>query len=115
MFVENQAKENATRAEMENFVGGCKTVENRTVINKEESDKEARIKQSEKIKEVGNASFRAGNFLQAEEYYTSALLQYDKVNLNIFDQTCINFLLESYLLYQQSPSQIKARQVPSSS
>ena len=82
--MDNQAKEDALRAEKEKFVSGCKTVENRTVINTKESDEEARIKQSEKIKKMGNTSFRAGNFAQAEEYYTSAILQFEKVTQNIF-------------------------------
>ena len=30
---------------------------------------------------MGNEAFKCGDFKQAEEYYTSALMQWDKVNL----------------------------------
>ena len=60
---------------------GCKTVTNRTSINTKEVTEEKRRKNSEDIKMMGNEAFRSGNFKQAEEYYTSALLQWDKVSL----------------------------------
>ena len=78
-FVQKQAKEDEVRAEKEKRTGGCKTVDNRTVINTKETQEEARRKKSEEIKVMGNTSFRAGDYKQAEEYYTSALLQYDMV------------------------------------
>ena len=30
---------------------------------------------------MGNEAFRSGDYKQAEEYYTSALLQWDKVDI----------------------------------
>ena len=81
-FVEKQTKEDSIRAEKAKFTGGCKTIEDRTVINTREAEEEMRRLKSEEIKEMGNKSFRSGHYNQAEEYYTSALMQYDKV-LNI--------------------------------
>ena len=78
-FVGEQAREDALWRERSLFTAGCKTVSSRTVINKKEVEEEARRKKSEEMKELGNNSFRAGKFQQAEEYYTSALLQYDQV------------------------------------
>ena len=52
---------------------------NRSVINTKEVEEEARKKKSDEMKELGNNSFRTGKFKEAEEYYTSALLQYDQV------------------------------------
>ena len=39
---------------------------------------------------MGNEAFRSGDFKQAEEYYTSALLQWDKV-CGFFLKTFLNF------------------------
>ena len=78
-FVGEQAREDALWRERSLFTAGCKTVSSRTVINNKEVEEEARKKRSEEMKELGNNSFRTGKFQEAEEYYTSALLQYDQV------------------------------------
>ena len=78
-FVDLQAREDDLWRERSLFTAGCKTVSSRTVINTKEVEEEARKKKSEEMKELGNNSFRSGEFQRAEEYYTSALLQYDQV------------------------------------
>lgn len=54
------------------------------------------------MKELGNNSFRAGKFKEAEEYYTSALLQYDKVPPSPSPTLIKNVSLELSSLHQQS-------------
>ena len=78
-FAEKQTREDQLRSERSKFTAGCKTVTNRTVINNKEVEEERRRLKSEEIKELGNTAFRSGKFQEAEEYYTSALMQYDKV------------------------------------
>ena len=78
-FVEKQTREDQLRSERSKFTAGCKTVTNRTVINNKEVEEERRRLKSEEIKELGNTAFRSGKFQEAEEYYSSALMQYDKV------------------------------------
>ena len=71
---------------------GCRTVENRSVINTSEVKEEKRKKEASRLKELGNQvmklvnvmcvlrisiqAFRRGEHGLAEEYYTSALMQY---------------------------------------
>ena len=47
----------------------------------QEVTEEKRRKISEDIKLIGNEAFKNGDFKQAEEYYTSAIMQCDKVGL----------------------------------
>ena len=44
----------------------------------QESKEEKRKKCSEELKNAGNAAFHEKNYSRAEEYYTSAILQWDK-------------------------------------
>ena len=74
-FVAAQAREDARRQ----LTGGCRTVHSRTVINTRAGEEEERRRASEETKLLGNTAFRQGQFSRAEELYTSALLQYDKV------------------------------------
>ena len=74
-FVAAQAREDARRQ----LTGGCRTVHSRTVINTRAGEEEERRRASEETKLLGNTAFRQGHFSRAEELYTSALLQYDKV------------------------------------
>ena len=76
-FIEKQQKENQISEEKAKYTAGCKTVENKTVINNKESEEDKRKRESEDIKELGNQAFRSGNFKIAEEYYTSAILKYE--------------------------------------
>ena len=78
-FVEKQTKEDLVREEKAKMTAGCKTVENKTVINNKMNKEDIRKQKSEEIKLMGNNAFKSGNFKQAEEYYTSALLEYDQV------------------------------------
>ena len=73
------------------FTAGCRTVENRSVINTTEVKEEKRKKEATRLKELGNQvlhirrhqnyrlplfqAFRRGEHGVAEEYYTSALMQ----------------------------------------
>ena len=79
-FVEKQAMEDDMRKEKEKFVAGCKTVDNKTLINNSVSEDVKQRLKSEEIKLLGNEEFKAGNYNRAEEYYTSAILQFDKVS-----------------------------------
>ena len=69
---------------------GCRTVENRSVINTSEVKEEKRKREATGLKELGNQvpgkfnvltnvpffqAFRRGEHGLAEEYYTSALMQ----------------------------------------
>ena len=74
-FVAAQAREEARQQ----LTGGCRTVHSRTLINTRASEEEDRRRASEDTKLLGNTAFRQGQFSRAEELYTSALLQYDKV------------------------------------
>ena len=78
-FVIKQSREDDIWRERSQLTAGCKTVTNRTVINNKEVEEERRRGRSEEIKELGNTAFRRGDFQQAEEYYTSALMQFDQV------------------------------------
>ena len=78
-FVKKQSQEDAMWRERSQLTAGCKTVTSRTVINNKEAEEERRKRKSEEIKELGNTAFRRGDFKQAEEYYTSALLEFDQV------------------------------------
>ena len=77
-FIEKQEKENKIAAEKAKLTAGCKTVENRSVINNKETLEEKKKKESEEIKGMGNEAFKAGKFKIAEEYYTSAIMRYDQ-------------------------------------
>ena len=72
--------EDDMRKEKEKFVAGCKTVDNKTLINNSVSEDVKQRLKSEEIKLLGNEEFKAGNYNRAEEYYTSAILQFDKVS-----------------------------------
>ena len=48
----------------------------RSVINTQESAEEKRRKESEELRRAGNAAFQNGAYQRAEEYYTSAILQW---------------------------------------
>ena len=61
----------------------------------QEVTEEKRQKNSEEIKMMGNEAFRSGDFKQAEEYYTSALMQWDKVC--IFSENFSELFLQSML------------------
>ena len=106
-FLETQSKEEADQAQRaqvdqdynENFyisfelqfTAGCRTVENRSVINTTEVKEDKRKKEATRLKELGNQvlhirrhqnyrlplfqAFRRGEHGLAEEYYTSALMQ----------------------------------------
>merc|ERR1711997_1445709 len=77
-FLEVQSKEEADRAQRAQATAGCRTVENRSVINTTEVKEEKRKKEATRLKELGNQAFRRGEHGLAEEYYTSALMQWDK-------------------------------------
>ena len=77
-FVKKQSQEDALWRERSQLTAGCKTVTSRTVINNKEGEEERRKRKSEEIKELGNTAFRRGDYKQAEEYYTSALLEFDQ-------------------------------------
>jgi len=77
-FLEVQSKEEADQAQRAQFTAGCRTVENRSVINTTEVKEEKRKKEATGLKELGNQAFRRGEHGVAEEYYTSALMQWDK-------------------------------------
>ena len=114
-FVGEQAKEDALWRERSLFTAGCKTVSSRTVINNKEVEEEARKRKSEEMKELGNNSFRTGKFKQAEEYYTSALLQYDQVpppHLTSPDSNLVVNCVELSPLHQQSSGPAETEQIP---
>ena len=52
---------------------------------------------------MGNEAFKCGDFKQAEEYYTSALMQWDKVSLcNIsrnYDTKKTQIMFQNYVLF----------------
>ena len=96
-FVAAQAREDARRQ----LTGGCRTVHSRTVINTRAGEEEERRRASEETKLLGNTAFRQGQFSRAEELYTSALLQYDKVTLThpphyLHSTLCF---LQNYILF----------------
>ena len=100
-FVAAQAREDARRQ----LTGGCRTVHSRTVINTRAGEEEERRRASEETKLLGNTAFRQGHFSRAEELYTSALLQYDKVTR---DTPTIIYILhfssELHFIHKSCPS-----------
>jgi hypothetical protein len=48
------------------------------VINTKDSDEEKRKRNSEELKLAGNKAFQDGAYQLAEEYFTSAILQWDR-------------------------------------
>ena len=64
----------------------------RTVINTRAGEEEERRRASEETKLLGNTAFRQGQFSRAEELYTSALLQYDKVTRDTFTTLSTNYI-----------------------
>ena len=98
-FVAAQAREDARRQ----LTGGCRTVHSRTVINTRAGEEEERRRASEETKLLGNTAFRQGQFSRAEELYTSALLQYDKVTLthspHYLQTTYTLYFLQNYILF----------------
>jgi hypothetical protein len=48
------------------------------VINTKDSDEEKRKKSSEELKLAGNKAFQYGAYQLAEEYFTSAILHWDR-------------------------------------
>ena len=101
-FVAAQAREDARRQ----LTGGCRTVHSRTVINTRAGEEEERRRASEETKLLGNTAFRQGQFSRAEELYTSALLQYDKVTLTHPPLSTFYTLLSSELhfVHKSCPS-----------
>jgi len=75
---------------------GCKTVINRTSINNKEVTEEKRRKISEDIKLIGNEAFKNGEFKQAEEYYTSAIMQCDKMYVLFTNRAQARIKLKKY-------------------
>ena len=71
------------------MTAGCKTVHNKTIINNKVDKEEVRRQRCEEIKLMGNNAFKSGHYNQAEEYYTSALLEYDQV---VFFLTSLKWL-----------------------
>ena len=94
-FVAAQAREDARRQ----LTGGCRTVHSRTVINTRAGEEEERRRASEETKLLGNTAFRQGQFSRAEELYTSALLQYDKVTLTHPPLSTFYTFLQNYILF----------------
>ena len=99
-FVAAQAREDARRQ----LTGGCRTVHSRTVINTRAGEEEERRRASEETKLLGNTAFRQGQFSRAEELYTSALLQYDKVtsdpwHTHHLHSTSTFCFLQNYILF----------------
>jgi len=48
------------------------------VINTKDSDEEKRQRNAEELKLAGNKAFQDGAYQLAEEYFTSAILQWDR-------------------------------------
>jgi hypothetical protein len=48
------------------------------VINTKDTEEEKRRKESEELRCAGNKAFQNGAYQLAEEYYTSAILQWDR-------------------------------------
>ncbi len=48
------------------------------MINTKESEEERRRSKSEELKSAGNQAFQNGDYQLAEEYFTSAILQWDQ-------------------------------------
>jgi hypothetical protein len=48
------------------------------VINTKDSDEEKRKRNAEELKLAGNKAFQDGAYQLAEEYFTSAILQWDR-------------------------------------
>merc|ERR1712223_19652 len=60
-----------------NLAEECQTTTEKTIINSKDSIKEKCKKLSEEYKIKGNEAFKQGNYKQAKELYTSAILEYD--------------------------------------
>ena len=73
-FQERQRNLDEERLRKE-LVGGCRTTNNRTVINTNESDVDKRKKLSVELKNLGNDYFQREEFSRAMEFYSSAILQ----------------------------------------
>lgn len=64
---------------------------------------------------MGNEAFRSGDFKQAEEYYTSALMQWDKVDILKtleLEPFTNNAILELCPLHKSRTGEDKIEEIP---
>jgi hypothetical protein len=75
------------------------------VINTKDSDEEKRKRNSEELKLAGNKAFQDGAYQLAEEFFTSAILQWDRNHvlynnraLARISQTKVKYYLRNFFL-----------------
>jgi tetratricopeptide (TPR) repeat protein len=75
---------------------GCRTVSDRTLLNKALSEPDRRRREGERLKKEGNDAFAAGLWTEAEEFYTSSLLTFDENPVVFTNRAQARLKLEKY-------------------